>query len=142
MSCLFVFFFKQKTAYEVRISDWSSDVCSSDLLVGKDKFVGQASSEIEAINALVGTGFAGKKVMTSTSGPGVSLMGEGIGLSWMAEIPVVIVDVQRGGPATGLPTKTEQSDLLMAINPGPGDLSVPVIAPGTQNGRAAWRDRV
>jgi 2-oxoglutarate/2-oxoacid ferredoxin oxidoreductase subunit alpha len=100
-------------------------------LVGKDKFVGQASSEIEAIAALIGAGFAGKKAMTSTAGPGASLMGEGLGLAWMAEIPLVVVDVQRGGPATGLPTKTEQSDLLMAMNPGHGDMSVPVIAPGS-----------
>src|SRR5690606_32657358 len=75
-------------------------------------------------------GFSGKKVMTSTAGPGLSLMGEGLGLAWMAEIPLVVADVQRGGPATGLPTKTEQSDLISAINPGHGDMSVPVIAPG------------
>jgi len=100
-------------------------------LTGPDKYVGQASSEIEAINALVGASFGGKKTMTSTAGPGVSLMGEGLGLAWMAEIPLVVLDVQRGGPATGLPTKTEQSDLLTAMNPGHGDMSVPVIAPGT-----------
>ncbi len=99
-------------------------------LVGPDKFVGQASSEIESIASLVGAGFSGKKVMTSTAGPGLSLMGEGLGLAWMAEIPLVVADVQRGGPATGLPTKTEQSDLICAINPGHGDMSVPVIAPG------------
>ncbi len=102
-----------------------------EFLHGEDKFVGQSSSEIESIAALVGGGFAGKKVMTSTAGPGLSLMGEGLGLAWMAEIPLVVVDVQRGGPATGLPTKTEQSDLLMAMNPGHGDMSLPVIAPGS-----------
>ena len=69
--------------------------------------------------------------MTSTAGPGFTLMGEGIGLAWMAEIPVVVVDVQRGGPSTGLPTKTEQSDLLTALYPGHGDMKMPVIAPGT-----------
>ena len=69
--------------------------------------------------------------MTATAGPGFSLMSEGLGLAWMAEIPVVVVDVQRGGPATGLPTKTEQSDLLSSINPAHGDVSIPVIAPGT-----------
>lgn len=100
-------------------------------LVGEGKFVGQASSEIEAINALVGAGFSGKKAMTSTAGPGLSLMGEGLGLAWMAEIPLVILDVQRGGPATGLPTKTEQSDLFAAMHPGHGDMSLPVIAPGS-----------
>jgi 2-oxoglutarate ferredoxin oxidoreductase subunit alpha len=69
--------------------------------------------------------------MTSTAGPGFSLMGEGLGLAWMAEIPLVVANIQRGGPATGLPTKTEQSDFLAALNPGHGDMSLPVIAPGT-----------
>ena len=100
-------------------------------LHGDGKFVGQASSEIESIGALVGAGFAGRKAMTSTAGPGLSLMGEGLGLAWMAEIPLVVLDVQRGGPATGLPTKTEQSDLLTALNPGHGDMRLPVIAPGS-----------
>lgn len=100
-------------------------------LTGDGKFVYQASSEIEAINALVGAGFGGQKAMTATAGPGLSLMGEGLGLAWMAEVPLVVVDVQRGGPSTGLPTKTEQSDLLMAITPGHGDVSIPIIAPGT-----------
>jgi 2-oxoglutarate ferredoxin oxidoreductase subunit alpha len=100
-------------------------------LIGPGKFVYQASSEIESINSIVGAGYAGKKAMTSTAGPGFSLMSEGIGLAWMAEIPVVIVDVQRGGPATGLPTKTEQSDLLAAIHPAHGDVSVPIIAVGS-----------
>jgi 2-oxoglutarate ferredoxin oxidoreductase subunit alpha len=100
-------------------------------LIGDGKFVGQASSEIESIAALIGAGYSGAKAMTSTAGPGLSLMGEGLGLAWMAEIPLVVVDVQRGGPATGLPTKTEQSDLLMAMNPGHGDMQLPVIAPGS-----------
>ena len=100
-------------------------------LVGEGKFVYQSSSEIESITSLVGAGYAGKKAMTSTAGPGFSLMGEGIGLAWMAEIPCVVVNVQRGGPSTGLPTKTEQSDLLTALYPGHGDLKMPVIAPGT-----------
>ena len=100
-------------------------------LHGEDKAVVQASSEIESISTIIGAGYAGKKAMTSTAGPGLSLMGEGLGFAWMAEIPCVVVDVQRGGPATGLPTKTEQSDLLTCLNPGHGDLRMPVIAPGT-----------
>lgn len=100
-------------------------------LVGGGKFAYQASSEIEAITGIIGAGFAGKKSMTATSGPGFTLMGEGIGLAWMAEIPCVIVDVQRGGPATGLPTKTEQSDLNAALSPAHGDSSIPVIAAGS-----------
>ena len=100
-------------------------------LHGEGKTVVQASSEIESISTIIGAGYAGKKSMTSTAGPGLSLMGEGLGFAWMAEIPCVVVDVQRGGPATGLPTKTEQSDLLACLNPGHGDLRMPVIAPGT-----------
>ena len=99
-------------------------------LVGEGKFAYQASSEIESINSIVGAGYAGKKAMTSTAGPGFSLMGEGLGFAWMAEIPCVVVDVMRGGPATGLPTKTEQSDLLAALHPAHGDMELPIIAPG------------
>ena len=95
------------------------------------KFVYQATSEIESITSIVGSGFAGKKAMTATAGPGFSLMGEGLGLAWMAEIPLVVADIQRGGPSTGLPTKTEQSDLMTAMYPGHGDMRLPVIAPGT-----------
>ena len=100
-------------------------------LAGPGKFVHQATSEIESITSIVGAGFAGGKAMTGTAGPGFSLMGEGLGLAWMAEIPLVVVDVQRGGPSTGLPTKTEQSDLLTALYPGHGDIRLPIIAPGT-----------
>ena len=100
-------------------------------LAGPGKFAYQVSSEIESITALLGAGFAGKKCMTATAGPGISLMSEGLGLGWMAEIPMVIVDVQRGGPATGLPTKTEQSDLMSCMFPAHGDVKIPIIAVGT-----------
>ncbi len=100
-------------------------------LVGPGRFAHQVSSEIEAISAIVGAGYAGKKSMTATAGPGLSLMSEGIGLAWMAEIPCVVVDVQRGGPSTGLPTKSEQSDLMLCLNPGHGDMSIPILAPGS-----------
>ena len=100
-------------------------------LVGPNKFAYQVSSEIESITTILGAGYAGKKAMTATAGPGFSLMGEGLGLSWMAEIPLVVVDVQRGGPATGLPTKTEQSDLLTCMYPAHGDVRLPIIAVGT-----------
>lgn len=100
-------------------------------LVGPGKFVYQSTSEIESITSILGSGYAGNKAMTSTAGPGFSLMGEGLGLAWMAEVPLVVVNVQRGGPSTGLPTKTEQSDLLTALYPGHGDVKLPVIAPGT-----------
>ena len=100
-------------------------------LPGPGKFVYQSTSEIESITSIIGAAYVGRKAMTATAGPGFTLMGEGIGLAWMAEIPVVVVDVQRGGPSTGLPTKTEQSDLLTALYPGHGDMQMPVIAPGT-----------
>ncbi len=100
-------------------------------LLGEDRFVYQVSSEIEAINSIIGASYSGVKAMTATAGPGFSLMSEGLGLAWMAEIPIVVADVQRGGPSTGLPTKTEQSDLLNALNPAHGDVLLPVIAPGT-----------
>ena len=100
-------------------------------LIGEDKFAYQVSSEIEAITSIMGASFAGKKSMTATAGPGLSLMSEGLGLAWMAEIPLVVVDVQRGGPATGLPTKTEQSDLMVCMYPAHGDVRMPIIAPGS-----------
>ncbi len=100
-------------------------------LFGGNKFVHQVSSEIEAINVILGAGFSGRKAMTATAGPGFALMGEGLGLSWMTEIPLVVVDVQRGGPATGLPTKSEQSDLYTCMFPAHGDIKMPVLAPGT-----------
>ena len=100
-------------------------------LRGEGKFVYQSSSEIESISTIAGGGFSGKKTMTSTAGPGFSLMSEGLGMAWMMEIPLVVADIQRGGPATGLPTKTEQSDLYMALHPAHGDAELPVIAPGT-----------
>ena len=100
-------------------------------LVGKDRVAYQVSSEIEAITAILGAGYAGKRSMTATSGPGVSLMSEGLGLAWIAEIPLVVVNVQRGGPATGLPTKTEQSDLFGCMFPAHGDVKLPIIAAGT-----------
>ena len=100
-------------------------------LNGPGKVAHQVSSEIESITAILGAGFAGKKAMTATAGPGFSLMSEGLGLGWMSEVPVVVIDVQRGGPATGLPTKTEQSDLLSVLHPAHGDVKLPIIAPGT-----------
>ena len=100
-------------------------------LWGEGRFVHQVSSEIEAINAILGAGFAGKKAMSATAGPGFSLMSEGLGLAWMAEIPLVVANVQRGGPATGLPTKSEQSDLFTCMHPAHGDIRMPVLAPGS-----------
>jgi 2-oxoglutarate/2-oxoacid ferredoxin oxidoreductase subunit alpha len=88
----------------------------------------QAEDEIAAMGAALGAAYGGSVAVTASSGPGVALKGEAIGLGVMTELPVVIVNVQRGGPSTGLPTKTEQSDLLQAICGRNGEAPVPVIA--------------
>jgi 2-oxoglutarate ferredoxin oxidoreductase subunit alpha len=89
----------------------------------------QAEDEIAGIGAAVGASFAGQKSMTATSGPGLSLKTEIMGLATIAELPLVIVNVQRGGPATGIPTKPEQSDLFAACFSAHGDALRPVLAP-------------
>ncbi|MBD3336389.1 MAG: 2-oxoacid:acceptor oxidoreductase subunit alpha [Candidatus Eisenbacteria bacterium] len=91
----------------------------------------QAEDEIAAISAAVGSAYGGAIGVTATSGPGLDLKEEAIGLAYMVELPVVIVNVQRGGPSTGLPTKTEQSDLLAALFGRHGDASLPVLAAST-----------
>ena len=88
----------------------------------------QAEDEIAGIGAAVGASFAGVKSMTATSGPGLSLKSEIMGLASIAELPLVIVDVQRGGPSTGLPTKTEQADVFAACFSAHGDVVRPVLA--------------
>jgi 2-oxoglutarate/2-oxoacid ferredoxin oxidoreductase subunit alpha len=88
----------------------------------------QAEDEIGGIVSAIGAAFAGNLVATSTSGPGLALKAEAIGLAVMTELPLVIIDAQRGGPSTGLPTKTEQGDLLQAIFGRNGESHVPVIA--------------
>ncbi len=95
----------------------------------RDGRVVQMEDEIASIGAVLGSFYAGKRAMTATSGPGFALMTELITHGIMAEIPAVIINAQRGGPATGLPTKTEQSDLHAAVFGGPGDSPRIVIAP-------------
>ncbi len=90
----------------------------------------QTEDEIAAISSVVGASYAGKKAMTATAGPGLSLMVEVLGLATMSEIPCVVVDAQRGGPSTGLPTKMEQSDLFLAVYGAHGDAPRIVLAPG------------
>ncbi|MBT8087159.1 MAG: 2-oxoacid:acceptor oxidoreductase subunit alpha, partial [Gammaproteobacteria bacterium] len=94
-------------------------------------FVHQAEDEIAAIGFAIGASYAGKTACTITSGPGMALKTEMIGLAIMAEVPLVIVNVQRGGPATGLPTKVEQGDLLSSLYGAPGDAPKVVIAAAT-----------
>jgi 2-oxoglutarate/2-oxoacid ferredoxin oxidoreductase subunit alpha len=91
----------------------------------------QAEDEIAGICSALGASFAGYLAVTSTSGPGLALKSEAIGLAVMAELPLVIVDVQRGGPSTGLPTKTEQADLMQALTGRNGECPVVVIASST-----------
>lgn len=88
----------------------------------------QMEDEIGGVCAAIGASFAGNLAVTSTSGPGLALKGEGIGLAVMAELPLVIVDVQRGGPSTGLPTKTEQTDLMQALYGRNGESPLAVVA--------------
>lgn len=91
----------------------------------------QAEDEIAAISSVIGASYGGSLGVTTTSGPGMALKSEAMGLAMMLEIPLVICDIQRGGPSTGLPTKTEQSDLLQAYYGRNGECPIPVIAAST-----------
>ena len=91
----------------------------------------QAEDEIAGITSAIGASYAGNLAITTTSGPGLALKTEAIGLAIMTELPLVIIDVQRGGPSTGLPTKTEQADLLQAVYGRNGESPVPVLAAAT-----------
>jgi 2-oxoglutarate ferredoxin oxidoreductase subunit alpha len=91
----------------------------------------QAEDEIAGIGAAIGASFGGALGVTTTSGPGIALKGESIGLAVMTELPLLVVNVQRGGPSTGLPTKTEQSDLLQAMFGRNGEAPVPIVAPAS-----------
>ena len=91
----------------------------------------QAEDEIAGIMSIIGASFAGKLAVTATSGPGIALKGEAMGLAVITELPMVIINVQRGGPSTGLPTKTEQSDLNQALYGRNGEAPMPIVAPAT-----------
>ncbi len=94
----------------------------------------QAEDEIAAAGMALGAAFGGRLGVTATSGPGMDLKAETIGLGVALELPMVVIDVQRAGPSTGMPTKTEQSDLLMALHGRHGESPLPVIAPSTSGG--------
>src|SRR5205814_1644690 len=94
-------------------------------------FTMQAEDEIAAANIALGAAFGGHLGVTATSGPGMDLKAETIGLAAVLELPMVLIDVQRAGPSTGMPTKTEASDLLMALYGRHGESPVPVLAPAT-----------
>ena len=91
----------------------------------------QAEDEIAGITSVIGAAFAGDLAVTATSGPGVALKSEALGLAITTELPLVLVNVQRGGPSTGLPTKTEQSDLNQAMFGRNGEAPLVVLAPAT-----------
>jgi 2-oxoglutarate ferredoxin oxidoreductase subunit alpha len=120
----------------------SSSVCEN-LIAYADRFrtdpktgeklisIVQAEDELAAVGMAIGAGWAGARAMTSTSGPGISLMAEFSGLAYYAEVPVVIFDIQRIGPSTGLPTRTSQGDVAFAFNLSHGDTRHIVLLPGT-----------
>jgi 2-oxoglutarate ferredoxin oxidoreductase subunit alpha len=104
----------------------------------------QAEDEIAAITAAIGAAFAGSMAVTASSGPGIALKAEAMGLAVMTELPMLIINVQRGGPSTGLPTKTEQADLLQALYGRNGECPMPVIAASSPGdcfyvAQEAWR---
>ena len=103
----------------------------SDIFEDYGGIVHQAEDEIAAVGVAIGASYAGKVAFTITSGPGLALKSEFLGLAVMTEMPLVVVDVQRGGPSTGLPTKVEQADLLATIFGQPGDAPHVVMAPAT-----------
>lgn len=103
-----------------------------DEATGKKKYaVVQAEDELSAIGVVIGAAWNGARSFTATSGPGVSLMNEFLGLAYFAEIPTVLVDVQRGGPSTGMPTRTQQSDILLAAYASHGDTKHVLLFPAT-----------
>jgi 2-oxoglutarate ferredoxin oxidoreductase subunit alpha len=109
-------------------------VFRKDPVTGKNTCVViQAEDELAAIGMVVGAGWSGLRAMTSTSGPGLSLMVEYVGLAYFAEVPLVIWDVQRIGPSTGLPTRTSQGDLRLAYHMGHGDAMHVILFPGSVN---------
>ena len=109
-------------------------VLRKDAQTGKDTFaIVQSEDELAAIGMAIGAGWGGLRSMTSTSGPGLSLMTEYIGLAYYAEVPVVIWDVQRVGPSTGMPTRTAQGDLTMVNFISHGDTQMIILIPGSIN---------
>ncbi len=107
------------------------EIAARELPKTENGWMLQAEDEIAAIGAVLGAWFAGKRAMTSTAGPGLALMSEMINMAVMSEVPLIIANVQRGGPSTGLPTKVEQGDLNIALYGGSGDSPRVVLAPTT-----------
>ncbi|MEA3485338.1 MAG: 2-oxoacid:acceptor oxidoreductase subunit alpha [Candidatus Aerophobetes bacterium] len=116
--------------YPITPSSEIAEVLSELLPQVGGKFI-QMEDELSSMGAIIGASLAGLKSMTATSGPGFSLMQENIGFAWMAEVPCVIVDVQRGGPSTGLPTKASQSDVMQVRWGRHGDQNMIALAPSS-----------
>ena len=101
-------------------------------MTGKNNYaIVQAEDELAAIGMVMGASWNGARAFTSTSGPGVSLMNEFLGLGYFAEVPTVLIDVQRTGPSTGMPTRTQQSDILLAAYASHGDTKHPLLFPAS-----------
>lgn len=117
------------------VADAFEKYCSQyrkDPVTGKNKYaIVQAEDELAAIGMVIGASWNGARSFTATSGPGISLMNEFLGLAYFAEIPVVLINVQRGGPSTGMPTRTQQSDLLLCAYASHGDTKHPLVFPST-----------
>ena len=118
--------------YPITPSTEVAEVLSNELPKVGGKFI-QMEDEIGAMAAVIGASLTGAKAITATSGPGISLMQEFIGLAYFAEIPAVIFDVQRGGPSTGMPTRTQQSDLLICAYASHGDTKHVLLFPADPN---------
>lgn len=116
--------------YPITPSTEIAELCASEFPKTGGKFI-QMEDEIAAMGAIIGASLTGSKCMTATSGPGFSLKQENIGFALMAEVPCVIVDVQRGGPSTGLPTQSSQSDVMQARWGTHGDHEIIALAPST-----------
>jgi 2-oxoglutarate ferredoxin oxidoreductase subunit alpha len=113
-----------------------------DAATGRHRFaIVQAEDELASIGMVVGAGWNGARAFTATSGPGISLMTEFIGLAYFAEIPVTIIDVQRGGPSTGMPTRTQQADLLACAYASHGDKSTSCCFPRIRTSASIMRRR-
>lgn len=110
---------------------------------GLKKFaIAQAEDELAAIGLAIGACWNGARAFTATSGPGLSLMSEFLGLAYFAEVPVVLFDIQRAGPSTGMPTRTQQSDVLSAAYASHGDTKQVVLFPASPRNASRWRRRV
>ena len=101
----------------------------------------QAEDELAAIGVAIGGGWNGARAFTATSGPGISLMSEFLGLAYFAEVPVVLFNIQRGGPSTGMPTRTQQSDIISCAYASHGDTKHVLLFPRTPPSASRWARR-